>query len=64
MVNNTSNIERIEFFSKHTTNFPQTTHPYNHNTGILFQGNDLNGLEEIWVGGIGAKEKHSALWLS
>jgi hypothetical protein len=27
MINNTSNIERIEFFSKHTTNFPQTTPP-------------------------------------
>ena len=27
MINNTSNIERIEFFSKLTTNFPQTTSP-------------------------------------
>jgi len=27
MINNTSKIERIEFFSKHTTNFSQTTPP-------------------------------------
>ena len=27
MVNNTSNIERMEFFTKHTTNFPQTIPP-------------------------------------
>jgi hypothetical protein len=27
MVNNTSKIERMEFFSKHTTNFSQTTPP-------------------------------------
>jgi len=49
----------MDFFSKYTTNFPQTTPPKNHNTGILGQDNDINGLEGILIVSIGVKEKPS-----
>ena len=29
--------------------------PLKHNTGIFRKGNDINGLQRIWIGGIGAK---------
>jgi len=35
MINNNSKIERMGFISKHTTNFPKTTPPYNYYTRIL-----------------------------
>ena len=59
MINNTSNIERMEFFTKHVSTQTPHNHPLKQDCEIFSKALVYIGLEGIWIVSIGVKEKPS-----